>query len=140
MLLIKHFHRNRFLFFYVFICFHCSAKLELLCYLRTEFDPLSLIFHTNYDNVFHSLEQKISRKVSLDNSWSSNLCNHWSIWIILILIFRVKLQLNGGLTKFHSMIDCKGYQWFLYLYRLTLAVSDFLRIKKFYCYVVLMVL
>lgn len=47
------------LFLFVF-----SSKLELICYLRTEFDPLSIIFSTNYDNVIHSLEQKVSQKVS----------------------------------------------------------------------------
>ncbi|XP_008214857.1 WD repeat-containing and planar cell polarity effector protein fritz isoform X1 [Nasonia vitripennis] len=46
-----------------------GAKLELLCYLRTEFDPLSIIFNTNYDNVIHSLEQKVSRKGEVTVEW-----------------------------------------------------------------------
>ncbi|KAJ8673486.1 hypothetical protein QAD02_004748 [Eretmocerus hayati] len=48
-----------------------GAKLELLCYLRTEFDPLSIIFHTNYDNVIHSLEQKVSRKGEVTVEWKT---------------------------------------------------------------------
>uniref|UniRef100_A0ABD2WPH6 WD repeat-containing and planar cell polarity effector protein fritz n=1 Tax=Trichogramma kaykai TaxID=54128 RepID=A0ABD2WPH6_9HYME len=46
-----------------------GSKLELLCYLRTEFDPLCITFHTSYNNVFHSLEQKVSRKGEVTVEW-----------------------------------------------------------------------
>ncbi|XP_014218415.1 WD repeat-containing and planar cell polarity effector protein fritz [Copidosoma floridanum] len=46
-----------------------GTKLELLCYLKTEFDPLCIIFNSNYDNVIHSLEQKVSRKGEVTVEW-----------------------------------------------------------------------
>jgi len=39
------------------------TKLELLCYIRTEFDPLCIMFDACDDNIIHSVEQKVSRKV-----------------------------------------------------------------------------
>lgn len=39
------------------------TKLELLCYIRTEFDPLCITFDICDDNIIHSVEQKVSRKV-----------------------------------------------------------------------------
>nr|XP_034181788.1 WD repeat-containing and planar cell polarity effector protein fritz isoform X2 [Osmia lignaria] len=39
------------------------AKLELICYIRSEFDPLCIMFDTSNDNIIHSVEQKVSRKV-----------------------------------------------------------------------------
>lgn len=39
------------------------TKLELLCYIRTEFDPLCITFDACDDNIIHSVEQKVSRKV-----------------------------------------------------------------------------
>ncbi|XP_058803143.1 WD repeat-containing and planar cell polarity effector protein fritz [Phymastichus coffea] len=46
-----------------------GKNLELLCYLRTEFDPLCLLFNTIYNNVIHSLEQKVSRKGEVTVEW-----------------------------------------------------------------------
>jgi len=39
------------------------TKLELLCYIRTEFDPLCITFDACDNNIIHSVEQKVSRKV-----------------------------------------------------------------------------
>ncbi|XP_039284336.1 WD repeat-containing and planar cell polarity effector protein fritz isoform X2 [Nilaparvata lugens] len=39
-----------------------GAKAELLCYYRTEFDPVCVVFSQVQPNVINSVEQKISRK------------------------------------------------------------------------------
>lgn len=39
-----------------------GTKFELLCYYRTEFDPVSVSFSCIQPNVIHSVEQKVSRK------------------------------------------------------------------------------
>ncbi|XP_012271982.1 WD repeat-containing and planar cell polarity effector protein fritz isoform X2 [Orussus abietinus] len=46
-----------------------GVKVELLCYLRTELDPLCIIFDTYHDNVLHSVEQKVSRKGEVTIEW-----------------------------------------------------------------------
>lgn len=43
-----------------------QTKLESLCYYWTENDPINVEFRTN-QNQLHSVEQKISRKVGLDD-------------------------------------------------------------------------
>ncbi|PSN33632.1 hypothetical protein C0J52_14255, partial [Blattella germanica] len=39
-----------------------GTKAELLCYYRTEFDPVCVSFSQVQSNVIHSVEQKVSRK------------------------------------------------------------------------------
>ncbi|RLU18526.1 hypothetical protein DMN91_008883 [Ooceraea biroi] len=46
-----------------------GTKLELLCYIRTEFDPLCITFDACDDNVIHSVEQKVSRKGEVTVEW-----------------------------------------------------------------------
>ncbi|KAK0095293.1 hypothetical protein PV326_008759 [Microctonus aethiopoides] len=46
-----------------------GIKFELLCYLRTEFDPLCIKFNTQQDNTIHSIEQKVSRKGEVTIEW-----------------------------------------------------------------------
>lgn len=57
------------------LCFVCDVrticfrtKAELLCYYRTEQDPLSVSFSQVQNNLIHSVEQKVSRKVRYENS------------------------------------------------------------------------
>lgn len=45
------------------------TKLELLCYIRTEFDPLCITFDACDDNIIHSVEQKVSRKGEVTVEW-----------------------------------------------------------------------
>nr|XP_012141482.1 PREDICTED: WD repeat-containing and planar cell polarity effector protein fritz homolog isoform X2 [Megachile rotundata] len=46
-----------------------GAKLGLICYIRSEFDPLCIMFDTNNDNIIHSVEQKVSRKGEVTIEW-----------------------------------------------------------------------
>lgn len=46
-----------------------GTKLELLCYIHTEFDPLCIMFDTYDDNIIHSVEQKVSRKGEVTVEW-----------------------------------------------------------------------
>ncbi|KAG7204560.1 hypothetical protein KM043_004984 [Ampulex compressa] len=46
-----------------------GIKLELICYIRTEFDPLCITFDACHDNVIHSVEQKVSRKGEVTVEW-----------------------------------------------------------------------
>ncbi|KAL6439873.1 hypothetical protein ACFW04_004118 [Cataglyphis niger] len=46
-----------------------GTKLELLCYIRTEFDPLCIMFDICDDNIIHSVEQKVSRKGEVTVEW-----------------------------------------------------------------------
>ncbi|XP_015586643.1 WD repeat-containing and planar cell polarity effector protein fritz isoform X2 [Cephus cinctus] len=46
-----------------------GTKLELLCYLRTEFDPLCITFNAYHENVIQSVEQKVSRKGEVTIEW-----------------------------------------------------------------------
>ncbi|XP_031834226.1 WD repeat-containing and planar cell polarity effector protein fritz [Nomia melanderi] len=46
-----------------------GLKLELICYIRSEFDPLCIIFDACHDNVIHSVEQKVSRKGEVTIEW-----------------------------------------------------------------------
>ncbi|XP_033222813.1 WD repeat-containing and planar cell polarity effector protein fritz [Belonocnema kinseyi] len=46
-----------------------GTKMELICYLRTEFDPLCITFNTFHENVIHSVEQKVSRKGEVTIEW-----------------------------------------------------------------------
>ncbi|KYQ50912.1 WD repeat-containing protein C2orf86 like protein [Trachymyrmex zeteki] len=46
-----------------------GTKLELLCYIRTEFDPLCIMFDACDDNIIHSVEQKVSRKGEVTVEW-----------------------------------------------------------------------
>ncbi|GAB1868382.1 WD repeat-containing protein LOC51057-like protein [Camponotus japonicus] len=46
-----------------------GTKLELLCYIRTEFDPLCITFDICDDNIIHSVEQKVSRKGEVTVEW-----------------------------------------------------------------------
>ncbi|KAG5345687.1 FRITZ protein, partial [Acromyrmex heyeri] len=46
-----------------------GTKLELLCYIRTEFDPLCITFDACDDNIIHSVEQKVSRKGEVTVEW-----------------------------------------------------------------------
>ncbi|KAL0112775.1 hypothetical protein PUN28_012206 [Cardiocondyla obscurior] len=46
-----------------------GTKLELLCYVRTEFDPLCITFDACDDNIIHSVEQKVSRKGEVTVEW-----------------------------------------------------------------------
>ncbi|XP_044021196.1 WD repeat-containing and planar cell polarity effector protein fritz isoform X2 [Aphidius gifuensis] len=48
-----------------------GLKFELLCYLRTEFDPLCITFNSKEDNVIHSIEQKVSRKGDVTIEWQT---------------------------------------------------------------------
>lgn len=50
-------------------------KVELLCFLRTEFDPLCVTFSTYHENLIHSVEQKVSRKVNNSNIQRINVNN-----------------------------------------------------------------
>ncbi|OAD59680.1 WD repeat-containing and planar cell polarity effector protein fritz [Eufriesea mexicana] len=46
-----------------------GVKLELICYIRSEFDPLCIIFDPCSDNIIHSVEQKVSRKGEVTIEW-----------------------------------------------------------------------
>ncbi|KAL6258893.1 hypothetical protein P5V15_010839 [Pogonomyrmex californicus] len=46
-----------------------GTKLELLCYIRTEFDPLCIMFDACDDDIIHSVEQKVSRKGEVTVEW-----------------------------------------------------------------------
>ncbi|XP_076625575.1 WD repeat-containing and planar cell polarity effector protein fritz isoform X2 [Colletes latitarsis] len=46
-----------------------GVKLELICYIRSEFDPLCIIFDACHDNIIHSVEQKVSRKGEVTIEW-----------------------------------------------------------------------
>lgn len=46
-----------------------GTKVELLCFLRTEFDPLRVTFSTYHENIIHSVEQKVSRKGEVTIEW-----------------------------------------------------------------------
>ncbi|XP_032668445.1 WD repeat-containing and planar cell polarity effector protein fritz [Odontomachus brunneus] len=46
-----------------------GTKLESLCYIRTEFDPLCITFDACDDNIIHSVEQKVSRKGEVTVEW-----------------------------------------------------------------------
>lgn len=46
-----------------------GLKLDLICYLRTEYDPLCITFSTHHENVIHSVEQKVSRKGEITIEW-----------------------------------------------------------------------
>ncbi|XP_046472035.1 WD repeat-containing and planar cell polarity effector protein fritz isoform X1 [Neodiprion pinetum] len=46
-----------------------GIKIELLCFLRTEFDPLCVTFSTYHENMIHSVEQKVSRKGEVTIEW-----------------------------------------------------------------------
>ncbi|XP_066591947.1 WD repeat-containing and planar cell polarity effector protein fritz [Prorops nasuta] len=46
-----------------------GIKLELICYVRTEFDPLCIMFDACHDNVIYSIEQKVSRKGEVTIEW-----------------------------------------------------------------------
>ncbi|KYN02744.1 WD repeat-containing protein C2orf86 like protein [Cyphomyrmex costatus] len=46
-----------------------GTKLELLCYIRTEFDPLCITFDACNDDIIHSVEQKVSRKGEVTVEW-----------------------------------------------------------------------
>ncbi|XP_033333987.1 WD repeat-containing and planar cell polarity effector protein fritz isoform X2 [Megalopta genalis] len=46
-----------------------GLKLELICYIRSEFDPLCIIFDACHDNIIHSVEQKVSRKGEVTIEW-----------------------------------------------------------------------
>ncbi|XP_020291724.1 WD repeat-containing and planar cell polarity effector protein fritz [Pseudomyrmex gracilis] len=46
-----------------------GTKLDLLCYIRTEFDPLCITFDAYDDNIIHSVEQKVSRKGEVTVEW-----------------------------------------------------------------------
>ncbi|XP_011310420.1 WD repeat-containing and planar cell polarity effector protein fritz isoform X2 [Fopius arisanus] len=48
-----------------------GLKFDLLCYLRTEFDPLCIIFNSKQENVIHSIEQKVSRKGEVTIEWQT---------------------------------------------------------------------
>ncbi|CAK9801233.1 WD repeat-containing and planar cell polarity effector protein fritz [Anthophora quadrimaculata] len=46
-----------------------GVKLELICYIRSEFDPLCIMFDACNDNIIHSVEQKVSRKGEVTIEW-----------------------------------------------------------------------
>ncbi|XP_051174546.1 WD repeat-containing and planar cell polarity effector protein fritz [Leptopilina boulardi] len=46
-----------------------GLKMDLICYLRTEYDPLCITFNTLHENVIHSIEQKVSRKGEITIEW-----------------------------------------------------------------------
>lgn len=46
-----------------------GVKLELICYIRSEFDPLCIMFDVCNDNIIHSVEQKVSRKGEVTIEW-----------------------------------------------------------------------
>ncbi|XP_048505297.1 WD repeat-containing and planar cell polarity effector protein fritz isoform X2 [Athalia rosae] len=46
-----------------------GTKVELICFLRTEFDPLCVTFSTYQENIIHSVEQKVSRKGEVTIEW-----------------------------------------------------------------------
>ncbi|XP_076682069.1 WD repeat-containing and planar cell polarity effector protein fritz isoform X2 [Andrena cerasifolii] len=46
-----------------------GVKLELICYIRSEFDPLCIKFDAWHDNIIHSVEQKVSRKGEVTIEW-----------------------------------------------------------------------
>ncbi|KAF7413526.1 hypothetical protein HZH68_002015 [Vespula germanica] len=46
-----------------------GTKLDLICYVRTEFDPLCIKFDIHHENVIHSVEQKVSRKGEVTIEW-----------------------------------------------------------------------
>ncbi|XP_076230946.1 WD repeat-containing and planar cell polarity effector protein fritz isoform X2 [Calliopsis andreniformis] len=46
-----------------------GAKVELICYIHSEFDPLCIIFDAWHDNIIHSVEQKVSRKGEVTIEW-----------------------------------------------------------------------
>ncbi|XP_063982059.1 WD repeat-containing and planar cell polarity effector protein fritz isoform X2 [Diachasmimorpha longicaudata] len=48
-----------------------GVKFELLCYIKTEFDPLCVIFNSRQENVLHSVEQKVSRKGEVTIEWQT---------------------------------------------------------------------
>ncbi|XP_043277509.1 WD repeat-containing and planar cell polarity effector protein fritz isoform X2 [Venturia canescens] len=47
------------------------TKFELICHLRTEFDPLCITFNGRHENVIHSVEQKVSRKGEVTIEWQT---------------------------------------------------------------------
>ncbi|XP_043496759.1 WD repeat-containing and planar cell polarity effector protein fritz isoform X1 [Polistes fuscatus] len=46
-----------------------GTKLDLIYYVRTEFDPLCIKFDIHHENVIHSVEQKVSRKGEVTIEW-----------------------------------------------------------------------
>lgn len=97
----------------------CSrTKAELLCYYRTEQDPLCVSFSQVQNNLIHSVEQKVSRKVRhsktfvkfkkkfaiKNNTVRSHLEN------LLKQIISVPLGIGSGMRNYFTVFESK--YWF----------------------------
>ncbi|KAK9507121.1 hypothetical protein O3M35_008929 [Rhynocoris fuscipes] len=65
-----------------------TTKLDLVCYFRTEFDPIKVFFSQRQPNTIHTIQQKTSSKGEVTLEWSilELVCNQIETSYVLSLL------------------------------------------------------